>query len=512
MRRSTDIIRNTALFFLAVMLQVSCLMEKEGPSAGRQNVMIEVSVSVGEEITKADPEDATAEEKVVNRLRVYAFYGDRLAGYAERGSTALGDPFYMDLELPESGVHGVDFYVIANEDEMAYENGTVQLSENMTKAELEAIRYTALVSRSALPMYCKLSEQIDVDAVSATANTEAGHEGHFILNQKINFELGRSLAKISFYAAKIAGAATTPQIMGITLLKGGTRHYSYLFEQNESVLNAITPRVNDRALHSLQTAVTAEISKGSTDIGNPSKYTPVMDKAYLPEVLEGSSEWNISSENDRAAVLLVEYALDENAEYRYARIYLPPIVRNTHYKICVLINAEGQITVTYIVADWEDNSVMISFDYPNHSYIRESIPTSAADLETVPSASAKMSETQPFKGYFQMLSPDSDSWTPTIYGAYASDCTIKVYEVTAESDPGTPVTSFPVGADAEKWYRIEVTPDATSLSAGDQVKLSITYTATLTGLMEYLLVNGTKDKFYWPGSDDANYVIITMVN
>ena len=127
MRRSTDIIRNTALFFLAVMLQVSCLMEKEGPSAGRQNVMIEVSVSVGEEITKADPEDATAEEKVVNRLRVYAFYGDRLAGYAERGSTALGDPFYMDLELPESGVHGVDFYVIANEDEMAYENGTVQL-------------------------------------------------------------------------------------------------------------------------------------------------------------------------------------------------------------------------------------------------------------------------------------------------------------------------------------------------------------------------------------------------
>lgn len=512
MRRSTDIIRNTAIFFLAVMLPVSCLMEKDGPFVDRQNVMIEVSVSVGNEITKADPEDATAEEQAIDKLRVYAFYGERLAGYAERGATALGAPFYMDLELPESGVHGVDFYVIANEDEMAYENGTVQLSENMTKAEIEAIRFTSLVSGSALPMYCKLNEQIDVDAVSSTANTEEGHEGHFILNQKIDFELGRSLAKISLYAAKVAGATTTPQIMGVTLLHGGTRYYSYLFEQNESVLNAITPRINDRVLHSSQTAVAAEISKGSADIGDPSKYTPVMDKAYLSEVLEGSSEWNAPSGSNRAAVLQVEYALDEGADYKYAYIYLPPIVRNTHYKICVLINAEGQITITYVVADWEDNTVEISFDYPNHSYIRESIPTSDADLETVPSASAKMSETRPFTGYFQMLSPESDAWTPTIYGAHASDCTIKVYEVTAGSDPGVPVASFPVGADAEKWYRIEVIPDATRIETGEQVKLSVTYTATLTGLMEYLLINGTKDKFYWPGSDDANYVIITMVN
>ena len=120
MHRITHIIKNTALCFLAAMLTVSCLSEKEGPSSERQNVMIQMSVSTGAQ-TKAQ---STEVEETINSLRVYAFYGDKLAGFAKRQATALGEPFYMDLELPQTGTCNVDFYLIANEAEMADQEGT----------------------------------------------------------------------------------------------------------------------------------------------------------------------------------------------------------------------------------------------------------------------------------------------------------------------------------------------------------------------------------------------------
>ena len=143
MRKNINILLNTALCLLMAAASVSCLMEKESPAVQKQSVMVEMNVTVGA-MTKASYEDPTSAEKVINVLRVYAFYGDRLAGHATRKATSLGEPFYMDLELPATGTHDVDFYLIANEDEMSYENGTVQLSENMTKAQLEKIRFTGL--------------------------------------------------------------------------------------------------------------------------------------------------------------------------------------------------------------------------------------------------------------------------------------------------------------------------------------------------------------------------------
>ena len=168
MRTINNIMKNTVLCFLAAMLSVSCLSEKDELSAQMQGVMIQVSVTA-EGMTKAEYEAPTSMETVINSLRIYAFQGERLAGYTERQATALGDPFYMDLKLPETGIHNVDFYLIANEDEMTYENGLVELSETMTRAQIEAVKFTALTSRTSLPMYCiHLAEPINVDAVSAT--------------------------------------------------------------------------------------------------------------------------------------------------------------------------------------------------------------------------------------------------------------------------------------------------------------------------------------------------------
>ncbi len=521
MRKISNIIRNTALCFFAAILSVSCLMEKEGPSAERQSVMIELSVSVGE-MTKATHVEASTEmEKEIRSLRVYAFYGDRLAGYASRQATVLGDPFYMDLLLPETGIHNVDFYLIANEVEMAYQNGLVQLSENMTRIQLEELKFTGLVGKTSLPMYCRsLSVPIDVDAVSSTANADLGHEGHFVLSNPVAFTLERSLAKLSVYAAKIEGAADTPQILGIDLLAQGTREYSYLFPQSAAILDGVPHRANDRGLLSSAVDVTNSLVKGSVEAEDVANYTEVVGGIYMPEVREGvphddpAYKWNTFTGNAtdaaRAAILHIEYNMGIGQELRNAYVYLPRVERNHHIKVCILINAEGNIMINYSVADWdwdEDRMQNWFFDYPTHTFIRHSIPENETELYAKPASKAIMSESLPFIGYFQMTYPTSDKWVPTLEGLNAPKCDITVYNVRDLSTPVTP----PFDA-SEDWYRIEVSPKTGYMNLDEVVNLAITYTPGGLGQSEYLLINGSYPDYFWPESVSENYITITMVN
>lgn len=520
MRNINNIMKNTALCFFAALLSVSCLMEKEGPSAEMQSVMIQVSVTT-EGMTKAVYEDPTSMEKVINSLRVYAFYGNRLAGYLERQNTALGETFCMDLELPATGIHDVDFYLIANEEEMAYENGLVQLSDNMTKTQLEAVKFTGLADRDALPMYCRhLAEPVNVDAVTSVPNSETGHEGHFMLANPVTFTLERSLAKLSIYAAKAEGASSTPQILNVELLAQGTREYSYLFPQTDATLDAVPHRANNRSISSVVTDVTSSIVKGSAAASDPAEYTEVVSGLYMPEVREGvayddpSYRWNTftgaPADAGREAVLHIEYSLGAGQELKNAYVYLPKVERNHHIKVCILINAEGQIIINYKVADWDwDTDKMQDwfFDYPTHTYLWHEIPQNDDDLHKKPASKAVMSETQPFFGYFQMTHPASDMWTPTLEGLNASECDIVVYDIT---DLSTPV--LPPFTASEKWYRIEVIPQSGHMYAGDTVNLTITYTPGGLTESEYLLINGSYQDYFWPESTSENYITITMVN
>lgn len=510
MQKNKTILSNTAIFILAAVISVSCMLEKEGPSPEQQSVMIELSVSAGK-LTKSTP---TSAEEVIDMLRVYAFCGSRLAGTTLRSQTALNDPFYMDLELPAEGIHNVDFYLIANESEMADENTSMVLSDEMSRSEIESIRYTGLMTKNVLPMYCKQTESINVENVLPAANTEAGHEGHLVLTQKVSFDMSRSLAKLSIYAAANDGTASDPQILSAKVLAKGTRLYSYLFPQTDDVLNAVVSRTNDRVLFNTPKTVTAKIAKGSSLIADPANYDLVMTGEYLPEVTYGSSSWNTSSGNDREAVLHIEYNLGAGKELRNAYVYLPPIIRNKHIKVCILINAEGQIIINYTVADWTDNDMAdYSFDYPTHSYLRDFIPTTSEEMAQKPASAAQMSEMTPFKGYFQLTNPLTDTWTPTLLGPNASECDISVFEEPSNVEilPST----WPIEA-SDKWYRIEVAPKVGYMSLGEEVKLAVSYKATGLDTIDYLLINGVNLNYFWPysGSDtqDANYVIITMVN
>ena len=499
MQKINNIILRAATFLAAAVISVSCL-EKEDVAKDMQSVMIELSVS-SEGMTKSTP---SASEKAINSLRIYAFVGERLAGYISRGTIVEGDPFYMDLELPQTGTHDVDFYVVANAEQMVYQNDAVTLSENMTRSQLESIRFTGLASGNALPMYCIQEEQINVSEITSAANTEAGHEGHFILAKKVMLRLSRSLAKISLYAAKSEGSSATPQILDAKILAAGTRTYSYLFPQSQETLSAIAPRPNDRTIQSSALNVEAEIVKDSNEAKDAENYDLVKADVYAPEV------------NSEDMVIRVEYAMSTGGEIRTGFVYMPQIKRNTHYKVCILISAEGQLIINYEVLDWEDNEISdIHFDYPTHSYLRESIPVSDADLAVKPSRPAQMSEANPFEGYFQMTYPSNDSWTPTLMGPQAGNCTVAVFEMNGLLQKEITEDQWPIAA-SDKWYKIVVTPDPVKVASGEEVRLAITYKASGFETIEYMLINGSYQEYYWPyagGSDqDANYVIITMVN
>lgn len=494
MQKYINIITKAALAVFAIFLATSCIMDKEDMPKSLHKVVVQMSVSVGE-MTKAETEDATSAEKVINTLKVYAFYGERLAGYASRGQTALNEPFYMDLELPLEGDYDVDFYLIANEASMSHQNVSVNLPETMTREQLEAIKFSGLKGL-ALPMYCKKTETVKEDG------------------SPLQFVLGRSLAKLSVYAAKTAGSDASPQILNVDLLAAGTRLYSYLFEQDENNLNAVESRQNDRNLLSSIVNITSQVGKGTVQAENPVNYTPVFEGSYLPEVTYGvadSKDWDTPSGYDRAATLFVEYTLGPGEAYRYAYIYLPPIVRNTHYKICILINSEGSIIINYTVADWETAEVVNRvIDYPTHSYLREAIPTKEEDKAAAPSHPAIMTASEPFKGYFQMLYPEGDSWMPVLRGANKEKCEVAVYN----NSTGDKINGYVLASD-EIWYRIEVSPKD-MMQVGDEVELELAYSATGAEIIDYLLINGSYNEYYWPyeGSktQDANYVIITMVN
>lgn len=511
--KKIDTIFRYSLLALLFAVCVGCQkdVDEVAPVEGR-NVMMEVSVSAGE-LTRSLPTEA---EKKINTLRVYAFYGDRLVGYLDRSEVLTeGEPFYIDLHLPESGTHDVEFYVVANESEMAYENVPIVLDREATKADLEAIKYTGLITGDLLPMYCIQTVAINVDDVAELANTVADHEGHLILNQKAVLMLSRSLSKLSIYGAKVEGAVSNPQILSASILAGGTREYSYLFPQTDEVLNEVPSRINDRIIFETPSTISKAIAKDNQEArADVANYDEVYSGIYMPEVVYGSSEWHTSSGNEREAVLHIEYTLGEGQELKNGYIYLPPVVRNHHIKVCILINAEGQIFITYTVAPWDDNSSSIfTFAYPTHSYLMESIPANQQETLVKPTQSAKMSATTPFVGYFQMTAPSSDSWTPTLMGLNASNCSIRIYE--ENTTISVPESSFPIEAN-DMWYRVEVHPEGSKMSVGDEVQLAITYTATGFENREFLLINGSYMEYYWPyegaTEQDANYVIITMVN
>ena len=502
MQKSINIILKAVLTVITAVFATGCMTEKFDTSDGLQSVMLQIDIETGE-MTKAAP---TAAESEINSIRIYAYRTDGTqVGHFYRASSST-EPIIMDLTLPETGIHDVDFYVFANEQSMGFMDDFA-FAEKMSISQLSAAKIHNVTPSKGFPMYRVQSESINVDNVSDIANDATGHEGHFYLTQKVTFKLIRPMAKVSVYAAIVDGGAPgSVSVNKVEFPINGTRNHLYLLPQEDDVLAAIPLRNTAIEMSSQSVTLVKTIDKTDTDaVRDPGNYDLIVADQYLAETEAGDDNWQ-TKESDRQALLHVEYSIGTGGELLHGYVYLPKIVRNYHYKVCILINSEGNIIINYEVADWDDaNLTQLWFDYPTHTYLR------AATNETdAPASEAQMSETDPFKGFFKLSYPASEEWMPVLLNA-ATECEMQIFKV-GETLP----TAGPIQADSENWYRIEVKPKSGSaLTPGDEVELAITYSPDYsTDKYEYLLINGVQNNYHWPYSgtsvQDPNKVIITV--
>mgnify|MGYP003288107352 CR=1 FL=1 len=499
MQKTINIILKAVIAAFLAVLATGCITDKFDTSNGLQSVMLQVNISAGE-MTKAEPSPA---ESAINSVRIYAYRTDGTqAGHFYRAAVS-DEPIIMDLTLPETGTHYVKFYVFVNEASMLFmDNFTFK--EEMTQAQLSAARFHNVNPSYGFPMYCEQTEVINVDNVSQTANNTEGHEGHFYLVQQVSFGLIRPMAKMSVYAAIAEGGAPgSISINQIGYQINGTRNYNYLLPQTPEVLAAVPVRTDGRDMISQSVGIMRTLDKtDAAAVRDPANYDLIIADQYLGEVEVGDNDWS-TKESDRQAVLHVQYTVGTDGQILNGYVYLPEIVRNHHYKVCMLINTEGNIIINYYVADWDDADMTeLWFDYPSHSYLR--VAPNDTDLPADP---ASMSVSQPFTGYFKLSYPAEETWTPVLL-SHATECEVRVFKVGEETSPLT----YPIPADSENWYKITVSPSA-SLAAGAEVEFAITYSPL--GSMdkyEYLMINGSQNSPYWPysGTSDPNKVIIKV--
>ncbi len=503
MQNTDNIIIKLALAVFAAFLATGCIFEKMAMPEDLQHVLIQVNVASDQMQTKAyetSGEDATAEEAAINTIRIYAFYNGTLSGHYYSNAGVDG-PIVMDLRLPMSGTAEVDFYVIANEGAMVRTSGTAALSASTTEADLASFAFTIYgAADGSLPMYAKSKASINVENISANHNTAERHTAHNYITegagsediQTVALNLKRSVAKISLYVATPNGSSDGVSLTDVLMPAKGTRQYGYLLPQTQTVLEAVPATdVNRDFLSAASMDVTGSVSSAS--------YNAVFEDVYFLEVPFGSDYWNTPN-NDNSVIFNLTYTGGSGT------VYMPPVERNNHYKVyCTLPPGEGNIEVSYVVADWEgDHEWILDFAYP--TYQSPVLKTGdhgntggAATMYYAQDAEGKPTEDGAFCVDFQMTAPTGQTWTPTFFGDNA-DYRIKVYDGTTEVIP-------PVSA-SDKWYTIKIIP-LKSEKVGSVVQFGITYNPTWLENPEFLLINsGT----VWnTAGSNEDLIVVTQV-
>ena len=508
MQNIKNILIKVSVALSMAIVSAGCISEKEAMPESLQSVMVQVNVAVGQ-MTKAETEAPSDMEREIKSIRIFAFQNNRLAGHYFRAE-ASDSPILIDLQVPKSGSANVDFYAIANESAMRMTASSAQISERMTKAQLEALAFDAIYSigQYGLPMYArKTNHNISFEEVSTETITLPGHAGHIKLIDKVDLSLTRPLAKISMFAAK-KEASSNLVISDVTMLAGGTRQYAYLYDQADaSKIESIGPRANDRNLFSGSQSVESFLAS-EAEIENASSYEAIFTDAYIPEV-------PFAGGDPKSVILNVSYSGGYGSVAITGSVNMPAIERNVHYKVYCSFAANGKMSVDFVVADWEDAQMWeggLVFDYPTHSYLLPSATSTNHSSDPAEMSYVEGEDSGAFIGYFQMAYPANQTWTPTIFDGIADRCTVEVWN----SDGTEKIEDSAEWVSGSEWYMIKVIPNEASASGG-KVKLAITYRPIWSDQAEFLMINGTQSDPVWPYTStddifksDPNYVVITQ--
>lgn len=407
MKRLINITAKAATAILAVALTASCVFEKDdavrGNDRGMNNVLVQIGVSAdGMTQTKADVIAGTDQagegvETAISTLRLYAYIGNVLSGYAYVPEYSATDKIYMDLKnLPSSGTQQVEFVAVANEGSMTgidgidievgtNPDGTISLPSNFGRNSFGGLKYTianqeftAIVDEKekvvGMPMYATKTVTIDVDRVG-NKNAADGHNGHFILADPVNLELTRSLAKIEVYAAEAAAvttgkdATTTTSVTIIGVSLANVPASGNLF--TAPAADASITYTTFKDAEGKETAYSTSFLKAGTvskkvnnkvdaDIKNQDNYTLVSNAYYLAENNQGDEatyDFGATDYTTQATVLKIDYSLDGGTTSKSGYVKMPQIKRNTWYKVLARIQANGELALTLKVQEWSSGQI-----------------------------------------------------------------------------------------------------------------------------------------------------------
>ena len=417
MKRLINITAKAATAILAVALTASCVFEKDDAIRGNDrdmnNVLVQIGVSAdGMTQTKADviagnDEGGQGVETAISTLRLYAYIGNVLSGYAYVPEYSATDKIYMDLKnLPASGNVDVRFMAVANEGSMKASttshldievgtnpDGTISLPSSFGLESFEGITYEIANQQFTtvegekeitvgMPMYADATVSINVDNVG-NANT-GDHEGHFILQQAVNLTLTRSLAKIEVYAAEAAAettgkdatTTTSVTITGVSLANVPASGNLFTAPAADSTLtytdfNGVTDGTGYSTSFLKDETVLKKVNnKVDTDIKNPDNYTLVSNAYYLAENNKGdeakydygATDYTTGDAATKATVLKIDYSLDGGKTSKPGYVRMPQIKRNTWYKVLARIQANGKAEIKVVAVSWDFNSEEISFE------------------------------------------------------------------------------------------------------------------------------------------------------
>lgn len=486
-----------------------CNEEDRTPLSGER--MVQVQLDVHTRAVDASTGTPTAEESDLHSLRIYAFdnSGQQVGHLNLTDGLDTSNPLLMDLKIKaEPTEQPLRFYAVANEGAMSTPGNEKTLDANTSETELKNFTFTTLKSTAdfGLPMFDVINVTIHTNDI--TPQTQVGHEGHYTLNETVDFGLERPVGKLGVFAAKDAGETGVLKITGLTMLEAGTRAYNYLMPQSEETLkkSEMTGTGRFELTHS-QNVVTAELT--TTDDRNaPAKYTPVLDVPFYPfENPWGSNDLGTPGD-EHGNILQIDYTFD--GDLRQGMVYMPPIIRNKYYAVCCLIHNSGKITVTYTVADWDDGGdYELEFDYPSYDLLQPFTGGTAPYAQpTVYYNNDASSTAGTYSFRFKISGPVGQEWQPTLFDATTADYELSVYQKV--DGVNTLITPPYVASDTE--YEIRVRALKVD-NVNKEFSLGIAYTPKWDPSgSSLLLVNMQSGKTNWTGSDTFEKIVIKQVD
>lgn len=467
-----------------------------------------VQIQLGVNRLTLDSSDGmpTNEESALHTLRIYAFDENGLAvGHLYR-TTDLDatNSILMDLKIKaEPTEQNLNFYAVANESAMSTRGTDKSLTENTSEKELKEFTFTQLetsIVEYGLPMFDMQNVIIHTDEI--TPQNQPGHEGHYTLHDKVNFELKRPVGKLGLFAAKVEGETEVLTVTSAKILEEGTRMANYLFPQTDYVLEQIVSKGNEIQLITEGNEKNVGNILGA-DRQNPANYTSLLDVPFYPfETPWGSDTWNMKGD-DKGAVLQIDYLFGEKNNTGW--VYLPRIERNHYYAVCCLIRNSGKITIEYVVADWDDGgNYELDFAYPTYTNPIQPIEGEDYSQPTVYYNPDTDSDEGAFKMCFSLTAPDGQEWQPTLLNATLTDYEITVYQ---NGEQGLYKVEPPYMASSSD-YIIKIRALKPE-NFERRIEFGIGYIPRWDpGSMSLLQINGTSDNTKWDGSADPEKIVI----